>query len=85
MWRSVHEFEIRNLGFNTVLLFSNEANALKIMAQQPWSFDKYLIVLYKPTDSAFVEDAKFDHASFWIQIHNLPFSRMNKTNSDAIE
>ena len=84
MWRSIHEFEIRDLGFNTVLLlFSNEADALKIMAQQPWSFNKYLIVLYKATNSAFVEDAKFDYASFWIQIHNLLLSRMNKTNADA--
>nr|POE56931.1 hypothetical protein CFP56_27882 [Quercus suber] len=65
IWRSIHEFEIRDLGSNIfLLLFSNEADALKIMKQQPWLFNKYLIGLYKPTDSTSVEDAQFDHASF---------------------
>ena len=85
MWRSIQDFELRDLGFNTVLiLFSSEADAIKIFAQQPWSFDKYLIGLYKPTAEESVEDAKFNSASFWIQVHNLPFSRMNRANAEAI-
>ena len=31
-----------------------------------------------------VDDAKFNSASFWIQVHNLPFSRMNRANAEAI-
>ena len=31
-----------------------------------------------------IDDAKFDRASFWIQIHNLPINRMNKANVKAI-
>ena len=67
MWRSIQEFEIRDLGSNTVLLlFSDEANTLKILAQQPWSFDKHLIGLYKPEKHESVEAATFDYATFWI-------------------
>ncbi|XP_023907357.1 uncharacterized protein LOC112019055 [Quercus suber] len=85
MWRSIQDFELRDLGSNTVLiLFSSKADSLKILSQQPWSFDKYLIGLYKPTEEESVEDAKFTSAPFWIQIHNLPFSRMNKANAEAI-
>ena len=85
MWCSIQEFEIQYLGSNTILLlFSNKADALKILSQQPWSFNKYLIGLYKPTEDESVEDAKFDYASFWVQIHNLPINHMNKTNSEAI-
>ena len=85
MWRSIQDFELRDLDSNTVLiLFSSEADSLKILSQQPWSFDKYLIGLYKPTEEESVEDAKFTFAPFWIQIHNLPFSQMNKANAEAI-
>ena len=85
MWRSIQQFEIRDLGSNTVLLlFSDAANALKILAQQPWSFDKYHIGLYKPTEHESVEAATFDYATFWIQLHNIPITRMNKANAEAI-
>lgn len=85
MWCSLQDFELRDLGSNTVLiLFSSEADSLKILSQQPWSFEKYLISLYKPTEEESVEDAKFTYVPFWIQIHNLPFSWMNKANAEAI-
>ncbi|XP_050277735.1 uncharacterized protein At4g02000-like [Quercus robur] len=86
MWRSIQEFEIRDLGSNTVLLlFSDEADTLKILAQQPWSFDKYHIGLYKPMEHESVEAATFDYATFWIQLHNLPITCTNKANAKAIE
>ena len=56
----------------------------KILSQGPSSFDKYLIGLYKPGSKESVNDANFDTASFWIQIHNLPLSCMNKNNVVAI-
>ena len=85
MWRSIQDFELQDLGSNTVLiLFSSEADSLKILDQQPWSFDKYLIGFYKPTAKKSVDYAKFNNASFWIQVHNLPFSQMNHANAEAI-
>lgn len=73
MWRSVQNFEIQDLGSNTaLLLFENEADSLKILAQGLWSFDKYLMGLYKPKEDESVDDATFDGVSFWVQIHNLP-------------
>ena len=67
MWHSIQEFEIRDLGSNKVLLlFTDEADTLKILAQQPWSFDKYLTGLYKPMEHESMEAATFDYATFWI-------------------
>ena len=49
MWRSIQTFEVRDLGSNTVLLiFEDESVPQKLMTQGPWTFDKYLIGLYKP-------------------------------------
>ena len=85
MWRSIQNFEIRDLGSNTtLLLFENEADSLKILSQGPWSFDKYLMDLYKPKEDELVDDATFDGASFWVQIHNLSLRRMIKANTEAI-
>lgn len=73
MWRSTKDFEVRDLGFNTVLLiFEEEADTQRILAQGPWTFDKYLIGLYKPKGDESANDATFNHASFWVQFHNLP-------------
>ncbi|KAK7845980.1 uncharacterized protein At4g02000-like [Quercus suber] len=85
MWRSVTNFEVRDLGSNTVLIiFDNDADPQKIIAQGPWTFDKYLIGLYNPVGEESVDDATFDHAPFWVQIHNLPLRRMNKVTAEAI-
>ena len=65
MWCSIPTFEIRDLLSNTALvLFENEANSLKILAQGPWSFDKYLMGLYKPKEDESMDDTIFDGASF---------------------
>ena len=85
MWCSIQEFKILDLRSNTVLLlYSDEANTLKILVQQPWFFHKYLIGLYKPMKDESMDTANFDYATFWIQLHNLPSTHMNKTNVEAI-
>ena len=85
MWRSGGAFEIRELGSNTaLLLFDDEVNVQRILLQGPWTFDKYLIGVYRPGNDAVVEDAVFDRASFWVQIHELPIRQMNKVTAEAI-
>ncbi|KAK7835583.1 hypothetical protein CFP56_023358 [Quercus suber] len=85
MWRFAQDFEVRDLALNTILLlFTHEADVQKVILQGPWSFDKYLIGLNQPSASESVEDTKFVTSPFWIQIHNLPFSRMNQTNAITI-
>ena len=65
MWRSGGNFEIRELGANIVLiLFDDETDVNRILLQGPWTFDKYLIGLFKLGEEASVEDARFDRASF---------------------
>ena len=85
MWRSDGAFEIRDLGSNTaLLLFDDEADVNLILMQGPCSFDKYLISLYKPGDDASMDDASFNRASFWVQIHGLPIRRMSKVTAEDI-
>ena len=48
----------------------------KVLQGEPWAFDKHSVVLQQYNGSCPVQDLSFDGTSFWVQIHNLPFSLM---------
>ena len=85
MWKIEKSFNIHDLGSNTtMILFNNEDDLDHILMRGPWSFDKYLLGLYKPGKNEAVKNASFDRESFWIQIHDLPIQHMSKVNAEAI-
>ena len=48
MWKTEKSFDVRDLGSNMVLvLFDEEYDLDHILMRGPWSFDKYLLGLYK--------------------------------------
>ena len=61
-----------------MLIFDDEDDPKWILMQGPWSFDKYLIGLFRLDEAAMVADAKFNTASFWVQIHGLQIRRIQK-------
>uniref|UniRef100_A0A7N2KZP8 DUF4283 domain-containing protein n=1 Tax=Quercus lobata TaxID=97700 RepID=A0A7N2KZP8_QUELO len=67
-----------------MILFEDEDDPKRIIMQGPWSFDKYLIGLFQLGELATVDDAKFDTASFLVQIHGLQIRRMTRENAEAI-
>lgn len=54
-----------------LILFEDEADVNHVCMQGPWSFDKYLIELYRPGNEVAIADATFDRTSFWVQIQGL--------------
>ena len=85
MWRTEKSFDIRDLGLNTaMILFDDEYDLDHILMHGPWSYDKYLLGLYKPRKNESIKHACFDRESFWVQIHDLPIQHMSKTNAEAI-
>ena len=46
LWRSRNGFKVKNMGNHVILFtFDNEAEVETIMANEPWTFDKHLMVL----------------------------------------
>ena len=78
LWRTRGKFEVSDAG-NNILLFTFELNAdiEKFLMGEPWSFDRHLVVFQRYDISTPMEDLKFDKVSFWIQIHNLPYSLLS--------
>ena len=73
VWKMTQNFEVSDLGDNkALLLFQNDDDVDKVLLLGPWSFDKYLLALYKLEAGEAVSKARFDKMSFWIQIHSIP-------------
>lgn len=73
MWRTEKSFDIHDFGSNTtMILFDDEYDLYHILLRGPWSYDKYLLGLYKPGKNESIKHARFDRESFWVQIHDLP-------------
>ena len=53
--------------------FKEERDLARVLANEPWSFDKYL-VFFQQLEEVPISDLEFTHTSFWAQIHNLPSS-----------
>ena len=65
-------------------MFDNKEDVDRILSREPWSFDKYLVVLERYERQIPLEDLKFDKASFWVQVHNIPIGYRNKTVAEDI-
>ena len=77
LWRTKQDFEIQDMGNHILLfVFENELDANRVLLGEPWSFDKYLVVLRRYEDDSSLQRLRFDTAKFWVQVHGLPVRRM---------
>lgn len=75
IWRTRGNFEINDAGGNVILFyFELEVDAVKVLMGEPWAFDRHLVVMERYDSSVPIQDLKFNSTSFWVQIHELPFS-----------
>ena len=73
VWRCSDGFKIRNLDDHKVLfMFDDERDVNRILLNQPWSFDKHLVVVQKYNRGIQLNSLTFDTAMFWVEVHNFP-------------
>ena len=64
-------------GDNVVLItFEWEVDAEKVIQGEPWVFNRNLVVLQRYDGTTPINELNSDRTTFWVQIHNLPFSLM---------
>ena len=54
------------------------------MLGEPWSFDKYLVVLCRYEDDNSLWRLRFDTAKFWVQVHGLPICHMVMETAESL-
>ena len=75
LWRTKHRFEVSDAGHNRLLFaFEMVEDVEKVLLGEPWSFDRHIMVFQRYDMSTPIDGLEFDRVSFWIQIHNLPYS-----------
>ena len=73
LWRARNEFKIREAGDHVLLfIFELESDAERVLSQQPWSFDKHLVLFQRYDYKTPAKHLRFTKAKFWVQIHGLP-------------
>ena len=84
-WRSTNGFKIRHLGDHKVLfIFDNLPDVDRIILHQPWSFDKYLVVVQRYDSDTPARELLFNRATFWVQVHNIPLRFMTKEMAECL-
>lgn len=85
LWRADNGFTVSNEGAHRVLfVFYNKAGVDRILSNEPWSFDKSLLVLKNYDRLVPLDKLTLDKAFFWVQVHNIPIGYRNKSVSEDI-
>ena len=78
-------YKIQNLGDHMVLfVFNNSSDVERRIENQPWSFDKHLVVLQTVEEFSKLKDLVFDIALFWVQVQDIPVRFMSKKVAESI-
>ena len=79
LWWSRNGFKVRNAGDHVILfIFDNNEEVDKILLSEPWSFDKYLVILQRYEIDTLIHDPVFDKVSLWVQVHDILVHYLNR-------
>ncbi|XP_075640319.1 uncharacterized protein At4g02000-like [Castanea sativa] len=72
LWRSKHGFEVRNAGDHVMLfVFLDKKEVDRILAVEPWSFDRHIVLLQRYEKKVPVRELVFNQVAIWVQIHDI--------------
>ena len=78
LWWSRNVFKVRNAVDHVILfIFDNNEEVDKILLREPWSFDKYLVILQRYEIDTLIHDLVFDNVSLWVQVHDILVRYLN--------
>ena len=73
LWRARKEFKIREARDHVLLFaFELETDAERVLAFEPSSFDKHLVLFQHYDASVPARNLRFTKMKFWVQLHGLP-------------
>ena len=85
LWYSCNGFEVKDIWNHIVLfIFDNKFEANRVIASQPWSFDKHLVAIQHYERGMHLRDLCFDMVPFWIRVYDIPIHFMTKEVVEGI-
>ena len=64
--------------------FDNKTKVHNILANEPWNFDKHLMVLRRYDGVSNMQNMDFNLTPFWVQVHGIPMKFMNPTVAEGL-
>ena len=78
LWRARNDFKIRQANDHILLFaFEFENDAERVLATEPWVFDKHLVLFQRYDFTIPTEQLRFTTTKFWVQIHGLPLNMLD--------
>ena len=85
LWRTRNGFRMKFIEDHLILFsFDSKEEVDRILAAEPWSFDKCIMVLSRYEHSVPIYASDMTSVSFWIQVHDIPLSFRNKEVAEQI-
>jgi hypothetical protein len=79
LWQTPASETFKEIHDNLWLLeFANESDKRRNKEGRPWLFDRSVLVLKEVDDSTSPFQMDFTKALFWVQVHDMPLTYMNK-------
>ena len=67
-----------------LFIFDNESDAERVLQNEPWSFDKHLIVFQHSNKDTVLKNYSLTEAALWVQVHNIPLGFMDRETAEEI-
>lgn len=85
LWQPSGELKIRDIGGNLLLFeFEDSMDLERVLEFEPWSYDKSLVVFQCAIDVEFAPLLDFALINFWVQLHNIPTTRLTQEIGEAV-
>jgi hypothetical protein len=79
LWKTVEAVTFKEIQDNLWLLeFPNREDKGRVLEGRPWLFDRSLLVLKEIDENTPPSHMEFSNALFWIQLHDMPLTCMNR-------
>jgi hypothetical protein len=79
IWKTLDLVQFKENHENLWLLeFGNESDKRRIKEGRPWLFDRCVLVLKEVEESILPSQMDFSKALFWVQVHDMPLTCMNR-------
>ena len=79
LWRTKTGFRMKFIGDHLILFsFDSKEDVDRILAVEPWSFDKHIMVVERYDNVAVVDSSSLNTVAFLVQIHDIPLRFRNR-------
>lgn len=85
LWSPSKGVTCREMGNNMISFqFKSKGDMQRVLAMEPWHFNKHVLVLKRITDAAQPSEIEFNSTPFWMRLYDLPFNGRTESTIQQI-